>query len=59
MPDVDESCPACGSPDRRVHHNPLAWECRDCGTVYQDILETDSEGNVVERSGTNVLERGE
>ena len=58
MTDVDKSCPVCGSTERQLHHNPLAWECTACGTVYQDILETDADGNVVERSGTNVLERG-
>ena len=55
---VDESCPVCGATDRQVHYRPLAWECRDCGTVYQDILETDEQGDVIERSETNILDCG-
>jgi len=56
---IDESCPVCGATDRELHHNPLAWDCTQCGTVWQDILQTDDEGTVIERTDTNILERGD
>ena len=54
----DRSCPTCGSEDHELNSGYAGYRCLKCGSVWQEVMETDTNGDIVGIKETIVIQKG-